>query len=68
MQVQSILDDFRQGRRDDAEFWIQLGGKFIHICYFAICHENGIYQGTLEVSQDVTRIRALEGERRLLDE
>jgi len=51
MQVQSILDDFRQGRRDDAEFWIQLGGKFIHICYFAICDENGIYQGTLEVNQ-----------------
>jgi DUF438 domain-containing protein len=67
-KVQSILDDFRHGRRDDAEFWIQLGGKFIQIRYFAIRDENGIYQGTLEVSQDVTRIRALEGERRLLDE
>jgi DUF438 domain-containing protein len=45
-----------------------MGGKFIHIRYFAVRDEAGIYQGTLEVSQDVTRIRALEGERRLLDE
>jgi DUF438 domain-containing protein len=42
--------------------------KFIHIRYFAIRDERGVYQGALEVSQDVTHIRALEGERRLLDE
>ena len=62
------MDDFREGRRDKAEFWIQLGTKFIHIRYFAIRDEEGVYQGTLEVSQDVTHIRTLEGERRLLDE
>lgn len=67
-RVQRILDDFREGRRDTAEFWIQTGGKFIHIRYFAMRDEQGEYQGTLEVSQDVTHIRALEGERRLLDE
>ena len=67
-KVQRILDDFREGRRDEAEFWIQMGGKFIHIRYFAVRDEAGVYQGTLEVSQDVTHIRALEGERRLLDE
>ncbi|MBN1814392.1 MAG: DUF438 domain-containing protein [Anaerolineae bacterium] len=67
-RVQRIVDDFRAGRRDEAEFWIQMGGKFIHIRYFAIRDEQGVYQGTLEVSQDVTAIRALEGERRLLDE
>jgi DUF438 domain-containing protein len=67
-RVQRIVDDFREGRRDEAEFWIQMGPKFIHIRYFAIRDEQGKYQGTLEVSQDVTGIRALEGERRLLDE
>ena len=72
-RVQTILDDFRAGRRDEAEFWIQVppagvGGKFIHIRYFALRDERGEYQGTLEVVQDVTRIRTLEGERRLLDE
>jgi DUF438 domain-containing protein len=67
-RVQRILDAFRAGRRDVAEFWIQMGGRFIHIRYFAIRDERGEYQGTLEVSQDVTSIRALEGERRLLEE
>jgi len=67
-RVQCILDDFRDGRRDVAEFWIQMGEKFIHIRYFAVRDEQGEYRGTVEVSQDVTHIRALEGERRLLDE
>jgi DUF438 domain-containing protein len=67
-RVQRILDDFRVGRRDVAEFWIQMQGKFIHIRYFAVRDEQGQYQGTLEVTQDITRIRTLEGERRLLDD
>ncbi len=72
-RVQRILDDFRAGRRSVAEFWIQLGpaeagGKFIHIRYLAVRDERGKYLGTLEVSQDVTSIRALQGERRLLAE
>ncbi len=71
-RVQQILDDFRAGRSDEAEFWIQMGPaeggeQFIHIRYFAMRDERGAYQGTLEVSQNVTHIRALEGERRLLD-
>jgi PAS domain S-box-containing protein len=72
-RVQRILDDFRAGHRDEAEFWIQAGPaeagrRFVHIRYFAVRDEQGEYQGTLEVVQDVTHIRALEGERRLLDE
>jgi DUF438 domain-containing protein len=67
-RVQQIVDDFRAGRRDVAEFWIQMGAKFIHIRYFAVRGEGGEYQGTLEVTQDITHVRALEGERRLLDE
>jgi uncharacterized protein len=67
-RVQRILDDFRAGARDTAEFWIQMGDKFIHIRYFAIRDERGAYQGTIEVTQDITHIRELEGERRLLDD
>jgi DUF438 domain-containing protein len=65
--VEEILDAFRAGRRDVAEFWIPLGEKFVHIRYFAIRSAEGVYRGCLEVSQDVTDIRHLEGERRLLD-
>lgn len=67
-RVNIILDDFRSGKRDLAEFWIQMGGKFIHIRYFALHDAQGAYKGCIEVSQEVTHIRALEGERRLLDD
>jgi DUF438 domain-containing protein len=66
-KVQQILDDFRAGKRNKAEFWIQLKGRFIHIRYFAVHDLASDYIGCLEVSQDVTDIRALEGEKRLLD-
>lgn len=64
--VERILSDFREGRQNVAEFWIQLRGRFVHIRYFAVRNEEGRYLGTLEVTQDVSRIRELEGERRLL--
>ncbi|GIU80471.1 MAG: hypothetical protein KatS3mg005_3709 [Bryobacteraceae bacterium] len=64
--VDQILDDFRSGRHSVAEFWIPFHGRFVHIRYFAVRDDQGRYLGTLEVTQDVTRIRALEGERRLL--
>ncbi len=65
--VERILKAFRSGERDVAEFWIESGGRFILIRYFALRDESGAYRGTLEVSQDATAIRALRGERRLLD-
>ncbi len=65
--VERILQAFKAGERDVAEFWLQLRGRFIHIRYFAVRDAEGRYRGTLEVSQDVTDIRNLEGERRLLD-
>lgn len=65
--VQAILDEFRSGRQNTAEFWIQMQGKFIHIRYFAVRDAGGTYRGCLEVSQDATGIRALEGDRRLLE-
>jgi len=65
--VQEILDSFRAGTQSVAEFWIQMRGKFIHIRYFAVRDKAGAYRGCLEVSQDVTDIRKLTGEQRLLD-
>lgn len=64
--VDRILDDFRHGRQEVAEFWIDFRGRFVHIRYFAVRSETGEYLGCLEVTQDVTAIRALQGERRLL--
>jgi DUF438 domain-containing protein len=66
-RVQQIVDDFRSGARSEAEFWIQMGGKFVHIRYFALRDAQGAYRGTLEVTQEVSSIRALQGERRLVD-
>ncbi len=64
--VERILSDFREGRQNVAEFWINLQGRFVYIRYFAVRDGSGRYLGTLEVTQDVTGIRALQGERRLL--
>jgi hypothetical protein len=64
--VERILSDFRSGRQDLAEFWIDFKGRFAHIRYFALRDSKGAYLGTLEVTQDLTRERALQGERRLL--
>ena len=65
--VERILSEFKAGTKDTAEFWIQMRGKFLLIRYFAMRDPDGKYRGCLEVSQDVTAIKALDGERRLLD-
>ncbi len=66
--VEKILDDFKSGRKDHADFWIQAKGKFIYIRYFAVRNKRGEYLGTLEVSQDITDIKKLKGERRIYHE
>ena len=67
-RVQQILDDFRAGSRDSAEFWIPFGPKFVLIRYYALRDEQGLYKGTLEVTQDIAPLRAIDGEKRLLDQ
>jgi DUF438 domain-containing protein len=64
--VQRILDDFRAGRQNVASFWIDFRGRFVQIRYFAVRDPSGSYLGTLEVTQDLTEARGLQGERRLL--
>ena len=64
--VEKILEDFKSGKASYAPFWIQMKGRFILIAYYALRDENGEYLGTLEVSQDLTEARSLEGEKRIL--
>jgi DUF438 domain-containing protein len=64
--VDQILSDFKAGRQNVAEFWINFQGKFVHVRYFAVRSTDGRYLGTVELTQDLTPLRALEGERRLL--
>ena len=64
-KVEEILRDFRAGKRDSAEFWINMKGRMVHIRYFAMRSANSKYLGCLEVSQDITEIQKLKGEKRL---
>jgi len=65
--VNNILEAFKTGKKDAAEFWIQMNDRLIHIRYFAVRDKNGKYLGTMEVTQDLTNIKKIEGEKRLLD-
>ena len=65
--VERILEDFKAGRRDKAEFWITLGGRLVTIRYLPVRGRAGKYLGCLEVTQDITDLRKIEGEKRLLD-
>ena len=65
--VLKILEEFKAGRKDESEFWIQFKERLIHIRYFAVRDENNKYKGVLEMSQDVTEIQKLQGEKRLLN-
>lgn len=66
-KVNQILSDFKSGRRDSVEFWINLGEKKVYIRYFAVRDKAGKYLGTLEATQDITGIKKIEGEKRLLE-
>ncbi len=65
-KVQQILDEFKTGKRKVAEFWINLNNRMIYIRYFPIYDNKGSYRGCLEVTEDITDIREIKGEKRLL--
>lgn len=65
--VNMILDAFKTGKKDVAEFWIQKDNHLIHIRYFAVRDKDKKYLGTMEVTQDITDIKKIEGEKRLLN-
>ena len=64
--VEEIIEKFRSGKESKAEFWINKPGLFIYIVYVAVRDKDGTFRGVMEMMQDCTRIRAFEGERRLL--
>lgn len=66
--VETILEAFKAGRKDHEHFWIQMGEVMIYIRYFAVRSEKGDYMGTLEVTQNIAPIKAIEGQKRLISE
>ncbi len=66
-KVQKIMTYFKEGKKDKAIFWIQMKGRFFLISYYAVRDDEGEFVGTLEATQDITEVRSLEGEQRLLD-
>ena len=65
-RVEEILEGLKAGSLDKAEFWIQAGERMVFIRYFPVRAEGGEYLGCIEVTQDITEIRKLKGEKRLL--
>ncbi len=64
--VEKIVEDFKSGAKDQEDFWINMGGKYILIRYYAVRNESGEYLGVLEVTQDIKPIREITGEKRLM--
>ncbi|WP_110929829.1 DUF438 domain-containing protein [Paenibacillus bouchesdurhonensis] len=64
--VDELLADFKAGRKDTEDFWIPFKDKFVYIRYFAIRDDDGKYMGTLEFTQNIAGIQALEGQKRIL--
>lgn len=65
-RVLEIIENFKNNTLDKAEFWLEMEGRMIYIRYFPMRDSKGEYQGVLEVTQDITQIRKIEGEKRLL--
>jgi PAS domain S-box-containing protein len=66
--VTKILEDFKNKKRDVAAFWIDLQGRKIYIRYFPVWDKEDNYLGCIEVTQDITEVQKIAGEKRLLDE
>jgi PAS domain S-box-containing protein len=67
-KVNRVVSDLKSGKRSVAEFWIDLKGRKVYIRYFSVKDKKGNYIGIVEVSQDITEIQKIKGEKRLLDE
>lgn len=66
--VEQIVKDFKSGEKDSESFWINMKGQLIYIRYFAVRDENNKYIGTLEVTQNISDIQKITGEKRLLSD
>ena len=66
--VEKIVEDFKDGIKDQEDFWIKMGNKYILIRYYAVRSEKGEYLGVLEITQDIKPIQEITGEKRLVSE
>jgi PAS domain S-box-containing protein len=66
-KVNQVVSDLKSGKKDVSEFWIDLNGRKIYIRYFGVRDKGGKYLGTLEVTQDITEVQKITGEKRLMD-
>jgi len=66
--VEQLVKDFRDGRKDQEDFWIKMGEKYILIRYFAVRSETGEFMGVLEVTQNIRPIQEITGEKRLVED
>jgi DUF438 domain-containing protein len=66
--VEQMVEDFKAKRKDHEDFWIKKGSMYVYIRYFAVRDEKGEYLGTMEVTQNIAPIQALQGEKRLVSE
>jgi DUF438 domain-containing protein len=66
--VEKIVEDFKSGKKDQEDFWINMGGKYILIRYYAVRNDKKEYLGVLEVTQDIKPIQEITGEKRLVSE
>jgi uncharacterized protein len=65
--VRRIVDGFKKGTMEKAEFWINFKDDKILIRYFPVRDRDGKYLGVVEITEEIGRIQKLEGEKRLLD-
>jgi DUF438 domain-containing protein len=66
--VEQIVEDLKTGKKDNEDFWIRMGDKFVLIRYFAVRDQNGEFLGTLEFTQNIAPIQEIKGEKRLVSE
>ena len=64
--VEELLNDFKSGKKDHEDFWIKFKDRYVYIRYFAVRDVNGKYAGTIEFTQDIGPIQAIQGEKRIL--
>jgi len=66
--VEALVNDFKSGKKDEESFWIQKGGLFILIRYYAVRDKEGTYLGVVEVAEEISNLRSLDGSKTLLSE
>ncbi len=65
VDVDEFFEPFRKGKKNIETFWVQRGGRLILLRVIAVYSVVGEYLGVIELSEDITDLRRLGGERKL---